>query len=262
MARTVNTGVDLYVEEGGSSGPTLLLLHGLGANGDVWKGMLPLLKQNWKGRWLIPDFRGHGRSGHRAPYSYASYAADVAALLEQGEEITAAGHSMGGLAAIALATGWFGVRINRAVAFSVKIRWTPEEVAKLSQLAAAPVRWFGSEAEAIDRYLKVSGLIGLVQPDAPEARSGIREENGRYRLAADPKINAAVGPDVADFITAAKAPIRLGAGSKDPMVDAADMTVFDPKAVVFEGLGHNAHVENPKTVWAFIAGEQPPLRNH
>ena len=39
----IRTGVDLYVEEGGKPGPTLVLLHGLGANGDVWKPMLPLL---------------------------------------------------------------------------------------------------------------------------------------------------------------------------------------------------------------------------
>lgn len=254
MTRKTNTGVDSYVQEGGGPGPRLVLLHGLGANGDVWKKMLPIVNENWQGRWLIPDLRGHGRSGHRAPYSYAAYAADVAALLDQDEEVVVAGHSMGGLVAIALATGWFGVRVQRAVAFSVKIRWTPDEVAKLKQLAVAPVRWFENEAEAIERYLKVSGLIGLVDPALPEARSGIREENGRYRLAADPMINAAAGPDVESFVAAAKAPFRIGAGSKDPMVTAADMTPLDREAVVFDGLGHNAHVEDPKRVWTFISG--------
>jgi len=252
MARRVNTGVELHVEEGGSAGPPLLLLHGLGATGDVWNAMIPLLRQHWQGRWLIPDFRGHGRSLHQAPYSYATYAADVAGLLEQGEEVTVAGHSMGGLVAIALSTGWFGVRVKRAAAFGVKIRWTPDEVAKLNQLAVAPVRWFDSEAEAIDRYLKVSGLVGLVAADSQEARSGVCHENGRYRLAADPRINGAVGPAAADFMAAARSPFRLAAGSKDSMVELSHMTPFDPKAVILEGLGHNAHVEDPERVWAFI----------
>ena len=188
MARRVDTGVELYVEEGGAPGPTLLLLHGLGATGDVWKRMVPFIEKNWKGRWLIPDFRGHGRSAHRGPYSYATHAADVAGLLKQDEEVTIAGHSMGGAVAIALATGWFGVRVNRALVFGMKIRWTPEETAKINQVAAAPVRWFDTEAEAVERYLKVSGLIGLVAADSPEAHSGVRHENGRYRLAADPGI--------------------------------------------------------------------------
>jgi pimeloyl-ACP methyl ester carboxylesterase len=254
MARKTNTGVDLYVEEGGSAGPTLLLLHGLGANGDVWKGMLPSVSQGWTGRWLIPDFRGHGRSGHRGPYSVASHAADVAGLLDPDEEIVVAGHSMGGLVAMALATHWFGIRVKRAMAFSVKTEWAPNEIGKFRQLSEAPVRWFESEAEAVDRYLKVSGLTGLVPAHAPEARSGVCERDGRHRLAVDPKTYRVVGPNVAGFIAAASAPIRLAAGSKDPMVELAHMVPYDPKALLFEGLGHNAHVEDPTQVWAFISG--------
>jgi pimeloyl-ACP methyl ester carboxylesterase len=104
--------------------------------------MLPSIRKSWKGRWLIPDFRDHGRSGHREPYIIASHAVDVAALFEQHEEIVVAGHSMGGLVALALATNWFGIRVNRAVAFSVKIEWSPDKVAKFLQLSQAPVRWF------------------------------------------------------------------------------------------------------------------------
>ena len=253
--RNENTGVEIYAEEGGSAGPTLLLLHGLGANGDVWKGMLPLIAENWEGRWLIPDFRGHGRSGHREPYSVATHAADVASLLDQDDEIVVAGHSMGGLVALALATQWFGVRVKRVAAFSLKIHWTPDEIAKFQQLSQAPVRWFESEADAVDRYLTVSGLNGCVAADVPEARSGVRERDGRYRLAADPKMHRIVGARIEDFFKAARSPYRLGAGSKDPMVELSHMVSYDPNAVLFEGLGHNAHVEDPKKVWAFISQE-------
>jgi pimeloyl-ACP methyl ester carboxylesterase len=107
----------------------------------------------------------------------------------------------------------------------------------------------------VERYLKVSGLIELIAAGSPEARSGVRHENGRYCLAADPRINGAVGPDAADFMTAARSPFRLAAGSKDAMVELSHMTPFDPKATVFDGLGHNAHVEDPARVWAFIASE-------
>ena len=86
------------------------------------------------------------------------------------------------------------------------------------QLSQAPVRWFESEADAVDRYLKVSGLNGCVAADVPEARSGVRERDGRYRLAADPKTHRIVGARIEDFFKAARSPYRLGAGSKDPMV--------------------------------------------
>jgi pimeloyl-ACP methyl ester carboxylesterase len=254
MARGIPTGVDLHVKEGGSGTPTLLFLHGLGANGDVWNGMEPILREQWQGRWIIPDLRGHGRSGHQAPYSYGGHAADMAALLGQDEETVVVGHSMGGVVALALATGWYGMQIRHAAAFGIKIKWTADEEAKLRQLARAAVRWFDTQAEAVDRYLKVSGLIGLIDPAAPEAVSGIRQEGERFRLASDPMINAVIGPKAEEFVAAAKAPVRLAAGAKDPMVSLADMQALDPQALVFDGLGHNAHVERPGAVWQFVRG--------
>lgn len=231
----------LWHAHGGRAGPTLVLLHGLGANADVWKRFAAA----WKGRWIAPDLRGHGRSAHQPPYSYGAHAADVADLLSQDEEIFVVGHSMGGVVAMALASGWYGVRVRHVIAFGVKIRWTGDEVAKLHALARAPARWFDTQAEAVERYLKVSGLSGLLDPSSPEALSGVREENGRFRLAADPMINAVAGPDVGAFVAAAKAPVRFAAGSKDQMVTAADMQAFDPDPFIFDGAGHNVHVERP-----------------
>lgn len=247
MARS---GIDIWTETGGSDGPTLVLLHGLGANGTVWEGLRPLVERHWPGRWLVPDLRGHGRSGHARPYGYAVYAADVAAVIGgQDAPVSIIGHSMGGVIAIALATGWFGVSVERVLAFGMKIAWTGEEVDKMKQIAAAPLRWFDTRDEAIDRYLKVSGLIGLVDPGSPEAAVGIREENGRFALASDPWINAAAGPAVAPFVEAAAAPVRIAAGENDPMVSLADMTPLDPDAAILPGVGHNAHVEKPELIW-------------
>jgi pimeloyl-ACP methyl ester carboxylesterase len=219
------------------------------------------LKERWPGRWLIPDLRGHGRSSHRQPYSYASHASDVASLLGQDEEVTIVGHSMGGAVGLVLASGWFGVNVSTVLAFGIKIRWTADEIGKLKQLARSPARWFDTQVEATDRYLKVSGLKGLVRDSAPEALCGIREENGRFRLAADPGVNAAVGPAVEALVAAARAPFRLAAGEKDAMVTLDDMLPFDRQAALFPGLGHNAHVEQAEAVWGFIEealANQPP----
>ena len=91
----ISTAADLNVRRGGSGSPTLILLHGLGANGEVWNRMLPIVRERWHGTWIVPDLRGHGRSGHRAPYSYGAHASDIASLLPQDEEVTVIGHSMG-----------------------------------------------------------------------------------------------------------------------------------------------------------------------
>ena len=156
---------------------------------------------------------------------------------------------MGGVVAMALATGWFGVTVRRVFAFGVKIGWTADEVARMRRLAAAPAKRFDSRAEAAERYLRVSGLAGRVEPDAPEALAGVAGADGGFRLAADQRIYAAVGPAVAGFYGAANAPVRLAAGAADPMVSLAEMQALDPQAALLPGLGHNCHVEAPERVW-------------
>jgi pimeloyl-ACP methyl ester carboxylesterase len=242
----------LWMEGGGAGGPALLMLHGLGAHATVWERLRPLVAARWPGRWLAPDLRGHGRSPHATPYSFGTHAADVAALLEPGAEVVVLGHSMGGAVAMTLASGWFGLRVRRVVAFGVKLVWTAEEIAKAQELARAPIRWFDTREEAIERHLRVAGLKGLLDPASPAAAVGVVEEGGRFRLAADPGISGVVGPAIEDVVAAMRAPLRLAAGERDPMVTLEQMRRFDRDAVLLPGVGHNPHVEAPELVWRLL----------
>src|SRR5947209_4761249 len=168
----------MHVESGGSGGPTLLLLHGLGANAGVWRNLLPFVERHWPGRWMAPDLPGHGRSPARGVYSYGAHAAAVAEAAGQRERVAIIGHSMGGVIGLMLATGWFGLDVDRVLALGVKLRWSDGDVARMASLADAPVRWFEDRDAAIERYLRVSGLSGLLAPESEMARLGIAEENG------------------------------------------------------------------------------------
>jgi pimeloyl-ACP methyl ester carboxylesterase len=159
----------LWASQGGSGSPTLLLLHGLGACSTVWDGLAPQLASRWPGRWIAPDLRGHGRSFHGGPYGYSAFAADVASLVGQDEEVVVLGHSMGAVVGIALAAGLFGIRVRKVVGFALKLEFKDAEVAKLQEIGRAGVRWFDSREEAVDRYLKVSGLKGLVAAESAAA---------------------------------------------------------------------------------------------
>src|SRR6185437_3828416 len=103
-------------------------------------------------------------SPHRAPYSYGTYAADIASLIRPGQEIFLIGHSLGGAVSLMLATGWFGVRVRGVFAFGTKVNWSDEDLARRRQFAAAPMRWFDRRADAVERYLKISGQFGIVDP--------------------------------------------------------------------------------------------------
>lgn len=243
----------IYADRFGEGHPLLVLIHGQNANGDVWNGLRPFIARDWRGTCLVPDLRGHGRSPHHPPYAYGTYAADVASLIPPGVPVYLIGHSLGGAVSLMLATGWFGVAVRGVFAFGIKVNWSEEELARRRQFAAAPVRWFDRRDDAIERYLKVSGQFGHVDPASPAALSGIAEENGRFRLAADPRISGTDDPpDIRPIFAAAKAPVALAVGEKDRMVPLAEARGLDPRAAIVPGAGHNAQVENPEGLWAVI----------
>jgi pimeloyl-ACP methyl ester carboxylesterase len=186
------------------------------------------------------------------------HAADVAELInsEQASHVTIAGHSFGGVVAALVASGWFSPRVDDVAAFGVKIEWTADETNKLQELSQRPARTFATRDEAIDRYLKASGLIGLVDPSAAIASIGVTGAEGNYRVAMDPRAYGAVGPSVEATLRLADPPLRLAAGSKDPMVTLDQMRRIDPAAQVFDGTGHNAHWEAPERVWSFISSSR------
>lgn len=244
----------LWVEEGGSGTPALLLLHGLGSNAAVWDNLLPIINQRWRCRWLAPDLPGHGRSPHAPPYSLGWHAAAVAALFDPGEKVVVLGHSMGGAVAMALASAWFGVDVAHVIAFGVKLVWQEEEIAKARSLAQAPARRFATPAEAVERHLRVTGLVGLVDPDSAAAQSGVVADGSGFRLAADPRISEVVGAPIDQIIAAMRAPLRLAAGTRDPMVSLEQMRRFDPAAALIDDAGHNPHVETPARLWRIVEG--------
>ncbi|ADB77308.1 alpha/beta fold hydrolase [Geodermatophilus obscurus] len=241
---------------GGSGDHLLLLLHGLGATGAVWDRLLPLVERSWPGPWAVLDLRGHGRSVAGPPYGYAVHAADAASLVagSGAAQVTVLGHSFGGVVGAVLAGGWYGVQVERVVAVGVKIDWTDDEVARARSLAARPPQVFATAAEAADRHLRLAGLTGLVDPSSAVAAAGVREVDGGFVAALDPRAFGAVGPPVEEVLSRAVAPLRLAAGAADPMVGLDAMRRVDPEAVLIEGAGHNAHWEAPEAVWSLVSG--------
>jgi esterase/lipase len=100
---------ELRIQEGGDGEPVVLLLHGLGANGHVWHGLHQVLRSRWPGCWVTPDPPGHGRSASLPRYSFSDLAAAVAHTVRSARRLIVLGHSLGGVVALALARGSFGV---------------------------------------------------------------------------------------------------------------------------------------------------------
>jgi pimeloyl-ACP methyl ester carboxylesterase len=240
----------LYVRQLGEGSPTLLLLHGLGVNGDVWEGFLERLS-GWPGRIVVPDLRGHGRSPHAPRYSDVDHAADVAALVSSHDDIHIIGHSMGGVIGLTLAA--LAHNVKNVFAFAVKAEWNDAELIKLKQYAETPARRFDTKAEAVERFLRASGLKDLVGTDAPVVEAGITKDEAGYRLAADPRTVMVAGTSLRPIFRESKADSRLACGSRDPLVTLAQLRAIDASALDLGPHGHNIHVEKPDQLFRAVA---------
>ena len=229
--------------------PVLLLLHGLGATGEVWHD---LLERNWPGETLAPDLPGHGRSPRAGEYTFASMAAEVAALVPPGRQVVVLGHSLGGVLALMLADAAYGLDVTAVCGVGIKLHWTDAELAKAAEVAARPERVFATRDEAVDRWLRLSGLAGLVPPDSPRVDAGVFESPDGWRVAVDPKAFGVGAPDVPSLLAAAGATTVLAAGERDHMCPPDQLRAVDPGAVVLPATGHNVHVENPLALWPIM----------
>ena len=242
----------LRVHEGGSGEPLLVLLHGLGATGDVWARWWPLLARRWPGRWLAPDLPGHGGSPPLAAYTFDGFAAAVAGAVPPGAPIVVLGHSLGGVVGLALASGRFGVPVRAVTGLGIKVVWTGEDLDRAQAAARRPPAWFASREEAANRYLRVSGLTGLLPATDPAVDAGLRAQDGRWQLALDPGAFMVGAPDMGQLLARSQAPVTLARGEHDPMNTDEQLARLGASTVTLPGLGHNAHVQNPELAIALL----------
>jgi pimeloyl-ACP methyl ester carboxylesterase len=168
------------------------------------------------------------------------------------------GHSLGGVVGLALASGRYPVAVQAVIGLGIKVAWTEEDLGRAAAAARRPPAWFASRDEAAARYLRVSGLAGLLPAGDPAVDAGLREQDGRWRLAMDPGAFAVGAPDMPQLLARSQAPVTLARGEHDPMSTDAQLARLGPATVTLPGLGHNAHVENPELAITLLDARRRP----
>src|SRR5688572_33477872 len=113
----------IWQQRGGRGTTVYLLLHGLGATGAVWNGVCAELDGRDAGSWIVCDLPGHGLSDALEEYSVGAMAGALAASLDREQTYRVIAHSLGVYVALALASGWFGVRLASVFGLGPKIVW-------------------------------------------------------------------------------------------------------------------------------------------
>jgi pimeloyl-ACP methyl ester carboxylesterase len=241
----------LRVERGGSGDAVVLLLHGLGATGDVWQGVQEQLTDG-RCRWITPDLPGHGRSERLDRYSFGHLTAALTPLLDGEEHVVILGHSLGGVLGLALASGWFGGAVDRVCGLGIRVGWSAAELAGAKAFSQRPNKLYYTRDEAAERYLKASGLGGLVDIADPRIDMGLVETPDGWRLSCDPRTYGVGRPNIPGLVAASQAEVILAVGEHDQISSPDQIREVDDAAVVLPGLGHNAHVEDPSAMVKLI----------
>lgn len=246
---TVN-GVNLALDAEGD-GPAVLFIHGYPLDRTIWRHQVEGLK-GWQR--IAPDLRGFGASD--APdlgYSMATYAADLAALLDAlgVERVVLCGLSMGGYVSFEFLRA-YRERVRALVLMATKAGADSAEARKGRDAAAATAKERGAGAIAELMLPKV------LAPASYEAQAGPAERIRAMMASAPvPGIVGALSamrdrPDSASFLSTLKhLPALIVAGEADQLIPLAEITKLSdaiPGAVlrVVPNAGHLPPVEQPR----------------
>lgn len=178
------------------AGPPLVLIHGVGLRAEAWGAMLPELAAHFT--VYAVDMPGHGGSplkGASCLQDYTSRVAEFVAAL--GEPVAVAGHSMGALIALDLATRC-PANLTSVGALNPVFERTPEAATAVRARAAmlaenrpsdpAPTleRWFGVDPQGANATAAEACRDWLTSADPKgyaRAYSVFASENGPSRAA-------------------------------------------------------------------------------
>jgi pimeloyl-ACP methyl ester carboxylesterase len=271
----VRTGLTSYLRLG--EGPPLLLLHGFGASGRNWRGVMEALAD--RRSCIAPDLPGFGASPPRPAAPTLDALADEVLALADALGIARfdlAGHSLGAALAATIA-GRNPERVGRVALTSFGVRpFAPELVAlgvarpplDLSIGLMRPlVDFWRPWSEAAMLTPPASALLGAAVLHGPPAEPALWREYLADHSAADGRayltsITAQGDPALQARLPAIGAPTLLIAGREDrvarlPTVQTAQALIPGARLLVIDGCGHLPMIEQPERYAAALREQFP-----
>jgi magnesium chelatase accessory protein len=258
-------GIEWHVQVAGE-GPDILLLHGTGAAGMSWRGLIAPLARRF--RVIVPDLPGHGftqtpaMAGLSLP-GMARLTGELLAALD-ARPVLGVGHSAG--AAILCRMAIDG-RIEPAALVSFNGAFMPfrgvagqvfPPLAKLLVLNPIAPRFFawGAVADPASIERLILGTGSRLDPAGLALYRRLIRAPGHVTAALRMMASWDLEPLLAD-LPRLDAPLTLAVGSEDRAVSPAEAReiaarVGQAEVVTLDGLGHLAHEEAPDRALALI----------
>jgi pimeloyl-ACP methyl ester carboxylesterase len=257
VALTYDRGTEGLAHTDSGQGRPVVLLHGLTCHLGYWLRVTPLLTGV---RVIALDFRGHGLSEHADSYGYTAYEQDLTSLLDRLEldDVTVAGHSLGGYVALLAASR--DERIRRVLAIDVKSDWTEEDAAFAVRSRGATQR-VEPEREVLVGRLAKSVAPSALDPDELEllAERSIERAEGGWQFRWDRRVLATDPVDPYAFLGRVRGPTHVIAGSESDVMPPDKAHRFADAipggtVEIVEGAGHHVELDVPELVAERILG--------
>jgi len=248
----LSTNVKLhYLDPNPGEKPVVLLLHGLGVTGESWSLQFPALIEAGL-RPLAPDLRGFGHSSYPGGGGrIATFAGDMAALLEQLDVAPAhvVGISLGGTVALQLALDHPEL-VRKLVLVNTFARLRPKGVRGYLYFALRMlmVHTLGipAQARAVAKHM-------FPKPEQESSRADlIRQVSQANPKAYRATMRALARFDVLDRLGALVLPTLIITGSEDSTVDPENQKMLveripNARQEIIPGAGHAVSVDAPET---------------
>jgi pimeloyl-ACP methyl ester carboxylesterase len=253
----------LVVRDEGRGDP-LVLVHGAGTSGAIWRRAMPLLAT--RRRIVAPDLPGYGGSPAAGPgFALPQVAERLAAGLQEArvpEPYDLVGHSMGGAISILLAAR-HPERVRRLVLVApAGLAALPRRVAALLGTVAGPYavarRRLASPlaGNSLVRRLALAGVArdGARVP-ADHARAVLASSAGATRIG--PGLASAASADLRDPLAGLSCPLGLVWGEHDPVIPRRRIEVIraarpDVTVAIVPDTAHAPMLEAPAAFCAAL----------
>lgn len=239
-------------------GEPLLLLHGFCGEGNVWNDLIAFLPKQYK--LIVPDLPGYGQTVHSSQSIVHSveattiefYAEYVKAILEleQVEQVTFIGHSMGGYTALAFAE-MFPQQVKKLCLFHSHPYEDEAEKKENRRRAIKFIEKFGSKLFVEELYNNLFAEAFLkLQPEKVTALKAMAAQYPKETLIAS--CHAMINrKDRSKIMQQLQVPILLIIGKEDKAIEAekslnmcalANVTQVE----IIENVGHMGMIEIPE----------------
>jgi pimeloyl-ACP methyl ester carboxylesterase len=247
----VRPGATIRYWTGGSTGPTVVLLHGATLDHRAWDPQTEALAEAF--RVVVPDLRGHGESGGR--FDFEETVQDVLALLDHGRapQVVLVGLSLGANIAQevlrrdpdrVLAVVVADATCNTAARAPWEASMTVATLTAQAQLTGAEFGRYAARATALDPRVQEYALA-----------TNAHRSNSETVAILSSLVNTALRPEPEYRLPV---PALLVHGDRDRIGDIATATrgwaKREPLAeyAVITGAGHASNLDNPEEFTAVL----------